>query len=258
MEEQQEKGRQKFLKNEIEWIRRAPRARRTKNQDRIDRYYETVGQAAPERELDVDLLIPPAPKLANRVIELKEVAMDLGGRELFSGLNLALEPGTRIGIVGRNGLGKTTLLRVILGELTPTRGEVLRGARTEVNYIDQSRLALDEEKSVWEEVGGGSEHVQIGEENVTLRAYLRRYLFTDERINTKIAQLSGGERSRVVLAKILKRGGNVLILDEPTNDLDLATLRILEEALVSFWRRRARGQPRPVFPEPRLHAHPRL
>jgi ATP-binding cassette subfamily F protein uup len=122
----------------------------------------------------------------------------------------------------------------MLGELAPTRGEVELGARTEINYVDQNRLLLDDAKTVWEEVGEGSEFVRLGEENITLRAYLRRFLFTEERINTKIDQLSGGERSRVLLAKILKRGGNVLILDEPTNDLDLGTLRLLEEALVAF------------------------
>ena len=122
----------------------------------------------------------------------------------------------------------------MLGELAPTRGEVEIGARTEINYVDQNRLLLDDAKTVWEEVGEGSEFVRLGEENITLRGYLRRFLFTEERINTKINQLSGGERSRVLLAKILKRGGNVLILDEPTNDLDLGTLRLLEEALVAF------------------------
>ncbi len=122
----------------------------------------------------------------------------------------------------------------MLGQLQPTSGTVEIGARTEINYVDQNRLLLDDAKTVWEEVGEGSEFVRLGEENITLRGYLRRFLFTEERINTKIDQLSGGERSRVLLAKILKRGGNVLILDEPTNDLDLGTLRLLEEALVSF------------------------
>jgi len=126
------------------------------------------------------------------------------------------------------------LLKIMLGEVAPTRGEVEIGARTEINYVDQNRLLLDDAKTVFEEVGEGSEFVRLSEESITLRSYLRRFLFTEERINTKIEQLSGGERSRVLLAKILKRGGNVLILDEPTNDLDLGTLRLLEEALVAF------------------------
>jgi ATP-binding cassette subfamily F protein uup len=234
VEEMQEHKRQKFLKRELAWVRKAPRARRTKSVDRVERYFEMVEKEAPEAELDVDLIIPPAPKLANRVIELREVGMELGGRTLFGNVSLNLAPGERLGIVGRNGLGKSTLLKIMLGQLEPTSGEVEIGSRTEINYVDQNRLLLDDAKTVWEEVGEGMEYVRLGEENITLRGYLRRFLFTEERINTKINQLSGGERSRVLLAKILKRGGNVLILDEPTNDLDLGTLRLLEEALVAF------------------------
>src|SRR6266446_3306770 len=234
VEEMQERKRQKFLKRELAWVRKAPRARRTKSVDRVERYFEMAGQDAPEVELDVDLIIPPAPKLANRVIELREVGMELGGRRLFENVSLNLAAGERLGIVGRNGLGKSTLLKIMLRQLQPSSGVVEIGTRTEINYVDQDRLLLDDAKTVWEEVGEGSEYVRLGEENITLRGYLRRFLFTEERINTKINQLSGGERSRVLLAKILKRGGNVLILDEPTNDLDLGTLRLLEEALVAF------------------------
>ena len=234
-DEAQEAGRQKFLKRELEWVRRGAPARTTKSRDRVDRYHELAGQAAPEQELDMDLIIPPAPKLANRVIELKEVGVDLpDGRTLFDGVNLKLEAGQRLGIVGRNGLGKTTLLRVMLGLLPPTRGEAMIGTRTTINYVDQGRLLLDEEKTVFEEVGEGSEWVKLGDEQVSIRGYLGRFLFTGEQVNSKIRLLSGGERSRVILAKILKRGGNVIVLDEPTNDLDLATLRVLEEALVAF------------------------
>ena len=234
VEEDHERKRQKFLKKELEWVRRGPRARRTKSVDRIERYFEMAGQEAPEPELDIDLIIPPAPKLGNRVIELRDVGVELGGRMLFEKLSLNLMAGERMGIVGRNGLGKSSLLRVIMGQLAPSSGEVEIGARTQINYVDQNRLLLDETKTVWEEVSDGSEHVKLGEESITLRAYLRRFLFTEDRINTRIDQLSGGERSRVLLAKILKRGGNVLVLDEPTNDLDLGTLRLLEEALVAF------------------------
>jgi len=233
-EEENERKRQKFLKHELEWVRKGPRARRTKSVDRIERYFEEAGKEGPEQELDVELIIPPAPKLANRVIELRNVGMELGGRMLFDYVNLDLAAGQRLGVVGRNGVGKSTLLKIIMGQLAPTSGEVETGARTVINYIDQNRLLLDDEKTIWEEVGDGSEHVRLGEETITLRAYLRRFLFTDDRINSKIAHLSGGERSRVILAKVLKRGGNVLILDEPTNDLDLATLRLLEEALLYF------------------------
>jgi ATP-binding cassette subfamily F protein uup len=234
VEEMQEHKRQKFLKRELAWVRKAPRARRTKSVDRVERYFEMAGQDVPEADLDVELIIPPAPKLANRVIELRDVAMELGGRMLFENLSLNLAAGERLGVVGRNGLGKSTLLKVMLCQIEPVRGEVEMGPRTEINYVDQNRLLLDDAKTVGEEVGEGSEYVRLGEESITLRAYLRRFLFSEERINTKIYQLSGGERSRVLLAKILKRGGNVLILDEPTNDLDLGTLRLLEEALVAF------------------------
>ena len=234
VEEMQEHKRQKFLKRELAWVRKAPRARRTKSVDRVERYFEMARQGPPEAELDVDLIIPPAPKLANRVIELRDVGMELGGRTLFENVSLNLAAGERLGVVGRNGLGKSTLLKIMLQQLEPTSGVVEIGTRTEINYVDQNRLLLDDAKTVWEEVGEGSEYVRLGEENITLRGYLRRFLFTEERINTKINQLSGGERSRVLLAKILKRGGNVLILDEPTNDLDLGTLRLLEEALVAF------------------------
>lgn len=234
VEELQEKKRQKFLKRELEWVRRGPKARRTKSLDRIDRYFEMAAQEAPEPELDVDLIIPPAPKLANRVLELHDVAVEIAGRRLFTNLNLQLSAGERLGIVGRNGLGKSSLLKVMLGQLTPVVGEVQIGSRTEINYVDQNRMQLDDEKTVWQEVSDGSEAVKLGDESITLRSYLRRFLFSEDRINTKISQLSGGERSRVLLAKILKRGGNVLMLDEPTNDLDLGTLRLLEEALVAF------------------------
>ena len=233
-EDLQEHKRQRFLKRELEWARRGPQARRTKSKDRIDRYYQIAAEEGPEKELDVDLLIPTAPKLANRVVDLLDVTAQMGTRTLFSGLTFKLAAGERIGIVGRNGLGKTTLLRMILGELAPAAGTVEVGARTEINYVDQSKMLLDDEKTLWQEVGEGSEWVKLGEVSITLRAWLRRFLFTEERLNTKIRLLSGGERSRVMLAKILRRGGNLLILDEPTNDLDLATLRVLEEALAGF------------------------
>src|SRR3984957_12426095 len=222
VEELQENQRQKFLKRELQWVRRSPSARRTKSINRVEQYFEMAAQSAPEAELDVELIVPPAPKLGNRVIELREVGMELGGRRLFESLSLDIRP------------GESTLLKLMLGQLAPSTGEVEIGPRTEINYVDQSRALLDDQKTVWEEVGEGSEYVRLGEESITLRSYLRRFLFTEDRINSKIQLLSGGERSRGILAKILKRGGNVLMLDEPTNDLDLGTLRLLEEALVAF------------------------
>jgi ABC transport system ATP-binding/permease protein len=234
IEGQQERKRQKFLTRELEWVRRSPSARRTKSINRVEQYFEAASQKPLEPELDVELIIPPVPRLGNRVIELRDVTMGFGDKPLFEHLDLNLSAGERIGIVGRNGLGKSTLVKLILGELKPISGEVLLGAQTQINYVDQTRSRLNDQKSVWEEVGEGSEHVRLGEESISLRSYLRRFLFSEERINSRIELLSGGERSRVLLAKILKRGGNVLILDEPTNDLDLGTLRLLEEALTAF------------------------
>lgn len=232
--EQAEHRRQKFLRRELEWVRRAPGARRTKSIDRVERYFEMAAQEPPERAGDLDLILPPAPELGNRVISIRNVTASVAGRTLFSALDLELPAGARIGVVGRNGAGKTTFLRLLTGELSPERGVVERGTRTQINLIDQHRLQIDPRRTVWDEVGENRETVSLGNETVSLRAYLRRFLFTEDRIGQPISQLSGGERSRVLLAKILKRGGNVLLLDEPTNDLDLATLRVLEEALVRF------------------------
>lgn len=234
MEESQEQGRQRFLKRELDWVRRMPKARTTKSKSRVDRYFEALDQAPPQREQEMELVIPPPPKLGNRVVELRDVGIALGGRPLFAGLNLNFEQGMRLGVVGRNGLGKSTLLKLILGEIEPGSGTVERGPQTQINYIDQGRLLLREDHTVYEEVGQGGEWVQLGSERLSLRSYLKRFLFTDERINTRVGQLSGGERSRLILARILKAGGNFLILDEPTNDLDLPTLRVLEEALATF------------------------
>ena len=233
-EDLQERKRQKFLKRELNWVRRSPSARRTKSINRVAQYFDLAAQEGPTPELDIELIIPPGPKLGNRVIELRDVGMELGGRILFKNLNLDLAAGERLGVIGRNGLGKSTLLKLMLGELQPTTGEIELGTRTEINYVDQNRSAINDRNTVWEEVSEGSEVIRLGDQRITLRAYLRRFLFTEERINSKIELLSGGERSRLILAKILKNGGNVLLLDEPTNDLDLGTLRLLEEALVGF------------------------
>ncbi|MDB6016020.1 MAG: transporter [Pedosphaera sp.] len=233
-EELVEHKRQMFLRRELDWVRRGPKARTTKSKSRLDRYYEVAGQGPGEIESDMELVIPPPPQLGNRVVELSNAGMTLGGKRLFGEFDFTFENGMRIGVAGRNGLGKTTLLKVIIGDLAPTEGTVKIGPLTKFNYIDQGRLLLREERTVFEEVGDGTEFVIFGEEKLSLRAYLKRFLFTDERINTQVKYLSGGERSRLLLARILKNGGNFLVLDEPTNDLDLPTLRILEEALVAF------------------------
>ncbi len=234
IKEAEEKKRQNFLRRELQWVLRGPRARRTKAKSRLDNYNEITSQQNDEVELDVDLIIPPPEKLGNKVLELKNVGMHIGGKNLFDGFSFNFEDGRKLGIVGRNGAGKTTLLKIILGAISPTTGKIEIGERTQFNYVDQARLILNDDDSVFKAIGEGNDTIKFGKQQMTIWTYLRRYLFTDERINTLVGRLSGGERSRLTLAKILISGGNFLILDEPTNDLDLPTLRILEEALISF------------------------
>ena len=232
--EAQEARRLAFIRREVEWIRRAPQARGTKSWSRVQRYEDAVNQEALKREQYVELLIPQAPPVGNIIVQLKDVSLSLGGKRLFSNLSLDFERGMRLGIVGRNGLGKTSLLRVLLGEIQPDSGAVRVGERVVFNYADQHRVKLHNEKTVFEEVGEGNDFVMFGGRKMSLWTYLRNYLFQDEEINSQVGRLSGGERNRLVLAIILKNGGNFLALDEPTNDLDLPTLRVLEEALVDF------------------------
>jgi len=229
-----EHKRQMFLKKELAWVRQGPRAQRSKQKDRFERYYDTAAQAGPVIEEDIELVIPPPPQLGNRTVELSSLGMAIGGKKLFSGFSYTFENGQRIGVCGRNGLGKTTLLKAIIGQLPPTEGTVKTGQLTKFNYVDQDRLQLNEERTVLDEVADGTEFVQWGDAKISVRSYLKRFLFSDDRITTLVKKLSGGERSRLLLARILKSGGNFLILDEPTNDLDLPTLRVLEEALIAF------------------------
>ena len=229
-----EHKRQMFLQKELAWVRQGPRAQRGKAKNRFERYYEVAAQSGPPIEEDMELVIPPPPQLGNRVVELSNLAIEFGGRTLFRDLTFTFENGQRIGVAGRNGSGKTSLLRAIIGDLQPSEGTVKIGQLTKFNYVDQSRLQLREERTVIDEVSDGTEFVIWGNGKLSLRAYLKRFLFTDDRINLQVKYLSGGERSRLLLARILKQGGNFLILDEPTNDLDLNTLRVLEEALIAF------------------------
>jgi ATP-binding cassette subfamily F protein uup len=229
-----EHKRQMFLKKELAWVRSGAHAQRTKQKDRFVRYYDEAAKDGPLIEEDMELVIPPPPQLGNRTVEVSQLGMEIGGRKLFSGFNYNFENGHRIGICGRNGLGKTTLLKIVLGQLAPTEGTVKTGQLTQFNYVDQGRLQLNEERTVLEEASDGTEFVIWGDSRISVRSYLKRFLFADDRIMTQVKKLSGGERSRLLLARILKCGGNFLVLDEPTNDLDLPTLRVLEEALVEF------------------------
>jgi ATP-binding cassette subfamily F protein uup len=229
-----EHKRQMFLKKELAWVRQGPRAQRSKQKDRFERYYDTAAQAGPVIEEDVELVIPPPPQLGNRTVNVTDLGMSVAGRKLFGGFTFSFANGQRIGVCGRNGLGKTTLLKAILGRLPPSEGTVKTGQLTKFNYVDQGRLQLNEERTVLAEVADGTEFVQWGDAKISVRSYLKRFLFADDRITTLVKKLSGGERSRLLLARVLKNGGNFLILDEPTNDLDLPTLRVLEEALIAF------------------------
>ncbi len=229
-----EHKRQMFLKKELAWVRQGPRAQRSKQKDRFERYYDEAAKDGPTVEEDVELVIPPPPQLGNRTVDVAGLGMEIAGKRLFSNFNFTFENGKRVGICGRNGLGKSTLLKIIIGQLAPTEGTVKTGQLTKFNYVDQGRLQLNEERTVLDEVADGTEFVQWGDAKISVRSYLKRFLFSDDRIMTQVKKLSGGERSRLLLARILKSGGNFLILDEPTNDLDLPTLRVLEEALIAF------------------------
>ncbi len=236
--EQSERRRQRFLRVELEWVRAGVRAQRSKARHRMDTFYQVAGLEAPPEEREMDLLIPPAPELGNIAVNVTGAGATVGegtdARWLFRDLTFMLKPGECTGVVGRNGVGKTTLLRTCMGERAPDEGVVTIGKKVTFNYIDQARMQLNSDKSVLEEISGGSESILFGDQRLGVRSYLRRFLFTDERVKEPVRNLSGGERARLMLAKVLRRGGNVLVLDEPTNDLDLPSLRMLEEALADF------------------------
>ena len=234
IEERLEDKRQAFLRREVEWIRRGPKARSTKSKSRVGRFNQAAAGSAPGRNGNVEMVIPPADRMGKRVLDFFDVDIEIGGKTIVRDFDFSFEPGQRIGIIGSNGSGKTTFLRTILGEHSPSKGKIERGELTRFNYADQKRQLLNDDHDVFTEIAEGQEFVRLGEQQVTVWAYLRRFLFSDERIRTRVGRLSGGERNRLMLAKMLKNGGNFLILDEPTNDLDLDTLRILEEELAGF------------------------
>ncbi len=226
--------RKRFLRRELDWIRRGPKARTTKAKFRVEKFHSIKNIQPTDRELSMDLIIPPPGQLANRVVDLINVGLELGGNRLIEGFDFKYEAGMRIGICGRNGLGKTSLLKIVLGQLAPSAGSRKAGVLTQFNYVDQERVQLDPEKTLLEEVAEGADSIPFGNGKLAIRAYLQRFGFDPKRINMRVKSLSGGEKSRLLLARILKHGGNFLIMDEPTNDLDLPTLRLLEEALLAF------------------------
>lgn len=235
---QAERRRQRFLREELEWVRAGVKARTTKSRHRLEQFYAIEGLEAPPEEREMDLLIPLPPELGNIVVDLDKAGVRVGDdrdpRWLFRDLTLSLQPGQCTGIVGRNGTGKTTLLKLCLGLIEPTEGTAIRGKKLQPNFIDQTRMALEGSGSLLDEISGGRENIRFGDQMISARSYLRRFLFQEQRINEKVDLLSGGERARLMLAKVLKDGGNLLVLDEPTNDLDLPSLRMLEEALADF------------------------
>jgi ATP-binding cassette ChvD family protein len=235
-EEKADRSRQASLERELDWIRMSPRARQSKGKARITAYNELVAEAeAADRRADnVELTIPPGPRLGDQVVDAGHLQKGFGDRLLIDDLTFFLPPGGIVGIIGPNGAGKTTLFRMMVGEEKPDDGALTVGASVQLAYVDQSRDALDGDKTVFEEITGGVDHMVVGGREMHGRAYVAGFGFKGSDQQKKVGQLSGGERNRVLLAKVLSSGGNVLLLDEPTNDLDVDTLRALEDALLSF------------------------
>jgi sulfate-transporting ATPase len=233
-EERSEKGRQRTIAAELDWVRTNPKGRRTKSKARLARYEELIAEERNVKLDDVQIHIPPGPRLGELVLKATDLRKGFGERLLIEDLSFDLPRAGIVGIIGANGAGKTTLFRMITGEDTPDAGQLVLGDTVELAYVDQSRDALDPDKTVWEEISDGLDHLQVGERVVNSRQYTAGFNFKGSSQQQRIGKLSGGERNRVHLAKLLRSGGNVLLLDEPTNDLDVDTLRALEEALLGF------------------------
>ena len=234
LEEKSESERQRTLERELEWIRMTPRAKQQKNKARIRAYEESLNQDRVQRNESVQLYIPPGPRLGDIAIEAKDVSKRYGDRIIFENMDFALPSGGIVGVIGPNGAGKTTLFRLITGQETADSGQLRIGKTVQLGYVDQSRETLVGEHTVWQEVSGGEEELELGERKVNSRAYLARFNFLGADQQQKVGTLSGGQRNRVHLAKVLKEQANVFLLDEPTNDLDVHTLRALEEGLENF------------------------
>lgn len=233
-EEKSESERRKTLDRELEWIRMAPKGRRAKSKARITSYEKLLGQENERLVRELEIYIPPGPRLGNVVIQAKGVSKSYGDKLLVEKMEFSLPPGGIVGVVGPNGAGKTTLFRMITGQDQPDSGSIAIGETVSLAYVDQSRDALDPQKNIWEMVSGGQDTIELGERRVNSRAYVARFNFSGSDQQKKVGMLSGGERNRVHLARMLKSGANVLLLDEPTNDLDVNTMRALEEALENF------------------------
>jgi ATP-binding cassette ChvD family protein len=233
-EEKQESARQRTLARELEWVRASPRARQAKSKARIEAYERLLAEDPELRERDLEISIPPGPRLGDVVVEAESIRKSYGDKLLFDDLSFKLPRGGIVGVIGPNGAGKTTLFRLITGEEKVDSGTLRVGDTVKLAYVSQTRDTLDPTKTVWEEVSGGEENIQIGSRTRNARAYAASLNFRGADQQKKVGDLSGGERNRVHLAKLLRSGGNVLLLDEPTNDLDVDTLRALEEAILDF------------------------
>jgi ATPase subunit of ABC transporter with duplicated ATPase domains len=234
LEEKASSARARTLERELEWVRMAPRARQAKSKARLQRFEELNSREFQTRNETNEIYIPPGPRLGDLVIEARGLRKAYGDKLLFDGLDFNLPAGGIVGIIGPNGAGKTTLFRILTGQETADAGEIRVGPTVDLAYVDQSRQSLDDRKTVWEEISGGQDILKVGSYETPSRAYVGRFNFRGPQQQQPIGELSGGERNRVHLAKVLKAGGNVILLDEPTNDLDVETLRALEEALLSF------------------------
>ena len=234
IEEQQQEALKKMLARELEWVRQNPKARQAKSKARMQRFEELQSREFQERNETNEIYIPPGPRLGELVVEAKGLSKAYGEKILFENLNFNLPQGGIVGIIGPNGAGKTTLFRILTGQETADAGEIRIGPTVQLAYVDQSRQSLDDKKTVWQEISNGLDMLKVGNYETPSRAYVGRFNFRGAQQQQAIGDLSGGERNRVHLAKVLKEGGNVILLDEPTNDLDVETLRALEEALLSF------------------------
>ena len=257
-EERAEKGRERTIAAELEWVRTNPKGRRTKSKARLARYEQLVAEERNVKLDDVQIHIPPGPRLGAEVLTATDLRKGFGERLLIDGLSFDLPRAGIVGIIGANGAGKTTLFKMITGEESPDGGTLKVGESVQLAYVDQSRDALDPAKTVWEEISDGLDHLKVGERVVNSRQYVAGFNFKGSDQQARIGKLSGGERNRVHLAKLLRSGGNVLLLDEPTNDLDVDTLRALEDAAAGLPRLRPDHLPRPLVPRPRRDARPRL
>ena len=233
-EAREDKAKQKTLERELEWIRQGAKARQAKSKARIQAYNEMASQSEREQISRAQIVIPSGPRLGSKVIEVEGLAKHYGDKQLIEGLSFSLPPGGIVGVIGPNGAGQSTLFRMLTGQEQPDAGTVEYGDTVKLSYVDQSRDALDDKATVWEEISGGAELIELGDAQVNSRAYCSSFNFKGGDQQKKVGLLSGGERNRVHMAKLLKEGGNVLLLDEPTNDLDVETLRALEDALENF------------------------